>query len=220
MNRQRSIMKEPFVMDATVLIGAWLGLISAGAAMIVPWLGEVALEAGVPEKIVDFVDGEVFGQLVIIIILMAILRHWESRRKQSYSFKIMASSQGTWTARLSGLASFAFGLMALGALVGRVIGMLPVGSVPTSLALPLMEWSRSANPWIIVLGVIMPVFQIALFVWWVVSRRRAMNAERPKKEKRSRKEKRSEKTSDEDAETDEDVAVTQEIMRSVDEEES
>lgn len=201
-------------MDATVLIGAWLGLISAGAAMIVPWLGEVALEAGVPEKIVDFVDGEVFGQLVIIIILMAILRHWESRRKQSYSFKIMASSQGTWAARLSGLASFAFGLMALGALVGWVIGMLPVGSVPTSLALPLMEWSRSANPWIILLGVIMPVFQIALFVWWIVSRRRAMNAERPKKEKRS------EKTSEEDAETDEDVAVTQEIMRSVDEEES
>lgn len=201
-------------MDATVLIGAWLGLISAGAAMIVPWLGEVALEAGVPEKIVDFVDGEVFGQLIIIIILMAILRHWESRRKQSYSFKIMASSQGTWAARLSGLASFAFGLMALGALVGRVIGMLPVGSVPTSLALPLMEWSRSANPWIILLGVIMPVFQIALFVWWVVSCRRAMNAERPKKEKRSKK------TSDEDTETDEDVAVTQEIMRSVDEEES
>ena len=200
-------------MDATVLIGAWLGLISAGAAMIVPWLGEVALEAGVPEKIVDFVDGEVFGQLVIIIILMAILRHWESRRKQSYSFKIMASSQGTWAARLSGLASFAFGLMALGALVGRVIGMLPVGSVPTSLALPLMEWSRSANPWIILLGVIMPVFQIALFVWWVVARRRAMNAERPKKEKRSKK------TSDEDEQTDEDVAVTQEIMRSVDEEE-
>lgn len=214
MNRQRSIMKEPFAMDATVLIGAWLGLISAGAAMIVPWLGEVALEAGVPEKIVDFVDGEVFGQLVIIIILMAILRHWESRRKQSYSFKIMASSQGTWAARLSGLASFAFGLMALGALVGRVIGMLPVGSVPTSLALPLMEWSRSANPWIIVLGVIMPVFQIALFVWWVVSRRRAMNAGRPKKEKRSKE------TSDEDEQTDEDVAVTQEIMRSVDEEES
>ena len=201
-------------MDATVLIGAWLGLISAGAAMIVPWLGEVALEAGVPEKIVDFVDGEVFGQLVIIVTLMAILRHWESRRKQSYSLKIMASSQGTWAARLSGLASFAFGLMALGALVGRVIGMLPVGSVPTSLALPLMEWSRSANPWIILLGVIMPVFQIALFVWWVVSRRRAMNAERPKKEKRSKK------TSDEDTETDEDVAVTQEIMRSVDEEES
>ena len=201
-------------MDATVLIGAWLGLISAGAAMIVPWLGEVALEAGVPEKIVDFVDGEVFGQLVIIIILMAILRHWESRRKQSYSFKIMASSQGTWAARLSGLSSAAFGLMALGALVGRVIGMLPVGSVPTSLALPLMEWSRSANPWIILLGVIMPVFQIALFVWWVVSRRRAMNAERPKKEKRSKR------TSGEDTETDEDVVATREIMRSVDEEES
>lgn len=201
-------------MDATVLIGAWLGLIFAGAAMIVPWLGEVALEAGVPDKIVDFVDGEVFGQLVIIIILMVTLGHWESRRKQSYSFKIMASSQGTWAARLSGLASFAFGLMALGALVGRVIGMLPVGSVPTSLALPLMEWSRSANPWIIVLGVIMPVFQIALFVWWVVSRRRAMNAGRPKKEKRSKE------TSDEDEQTDEDVAVTQEIMRSVDEEES
>lgn len=97
--------------------------------------------------------------------------------------------------------------------------MLPVGSVPTSLALPLMEWSRSANPWIILLGVIMPVFQIVLFVWWVVARRRAMNAGRPKKENRSKKEKRSKKTSDEDEQTDEDVAVTQEIMRSVDEEE-
>lgn len=163
-------VKIPFVMDPVILLGAWIGPISAGVAGVVPIVISYLEGLGIPDVLSTYITPQVVTSAVSMLLMFMMVARHSARRMWSFGFKTIASRPGTWAARLAGLTAGIMGLTSLGYLILQVLQFVPSGVVPDIIVSPIAGLTSAGQaiwPW---LTWAMPMIQVGLIALWIVTR--------------------------------------------------